>query len=203
MAWSKYWIEDILLKIHSFFYTSLHSISKFYRTANLLFSSPLTRATPYLLGIGTGLLHRSQAGVIEIASELIPVGWLCAAVSLIWCFWSPSIGMHTDFVYAAKDAAAYAAWCPLILGLALAWCIFMFPRDENSILRFLTTLRPILFLSRITFPLQLVTYVVLLYNTAIVTEPRKYHLSDLVSIGHNLRLTAKVKTFYAHVSGQL
>lgn len=157
------------------------NISKFYRTANMLFSSPISRATPYLLGLGTGLLHRSQAGVLEIASELKPFGWLCAILSLVWCFWSPSVGMRSDFIYTAGDAASYAAWCPLVLGLALAWCIFMFPRDENSVLRFLTTMRPILFLSRITFPIQLMTYVVVIYNTASVTEPRKYHLSDLVN----------------------
>ncbi|XP_067639929.1 O-acyltransferase like protein-like isoform X2 [Eurosta solidaginis] len=157
------------------------NVSKFYRTANLLFSSPVSRATPYLLGIGTGLLHRSQAGTIEIATELIPVGWFCSILSLFWCFWSPSAGTRTDFVYTAGDAASYAAWCPLIMGLALAWCIFMFPRDGNSILRFLTTIRPVLFLSRITFPIQLMTYVVVLYNTATVSESRKYQLSDLIN----------------------
>lgn len=156
------------------------SISKFYRTANMLFSSPISRATAYLLGLGTGLLHRSQAGVIEIASELKPVGWLCAILSLVWCFWWPSVGVRSDFVYTAGDAASYAAWCPLILGLALAWCIFMFPRHENSTLRFLTTTRPVLFISRITFPIQLMTYVVVVYNTASVTDPRKYQLTDLV-----------------------
>ncbi|XP_018793000.1 PREDICTED: uncharacterized protein LOC108971409 [Bactrocera latifrons] len=157
------------------------NISKFYRTANMLYSSPISRGTAYLLGLGTGLLHRSQSGVLEIASELKPVGWLCAILSLVWCFWAPAVGMRSDFVYTAGDAASYAAWCPLILGLGLAWCIFMFPRDENSVLRFITTMRPVLFLSRITFPIQLMTYVVVLYNTASVTEPRKYHLTDLVN----------------------
>ncbi|XP_036318069.1 nose resistant to fluoxetine protein 6-like [Rhagoletis pomonella] len=157
------------------------NVSKFYRTANLLISSPISRATPYLFGIGTGLLHRSQAGVLEIASELIPVGWLCASLGLFWCFWSPSASMRTDFVYTAGDAASYAAWCPLILSLSVAWCIFMFPRGENSVLHLLTTMRPVLFLSRITFPIQLMTYVVVLYNTAGVSEPHKYHLGDLVN----------------------
>lgn len=156
------------------------SVSKFYRTANMLYSSPITRATPYLLGIGAAILYRSEDGNLDISPSLVPIGWLLCGISIIWCFWSPSSGMRSDYVYSSSDAASYASWSPIILCLALAWIIFMFPKDEKSFLRFLSTSRPILYLSRISFPMQLVTFLVVLYNTASVKDASRYHINDLV-----------------------
>ncbi|XP_037935805.1 uncharacterized protein LOC119669846 [Teleopsis dalmanni] len=158
------------------------NVSKFYRTANILFSSPISRATPYLLGIGAGLLHRSEYGSLQCATNLIPFGWILAILGIVWCFWAPSTGMTGSYIYTPNNAASYAAWSPLILGLAICWLIFMFPKMEKSVLGFLTNSRPIIFLSRITFPIQLVMYVVVLYNTASVKEAQKFHMLELINI---------------------
>lgn len=158
------------------------SVSKFYRTANILYSSPISRATTYLLGIGAGIFQRTNQGVIDLTPEMIPFGWILASLGIFWCLWSPSAGMRTDFVYTSSDAASYASWCPLVFGLSLCWFIFMFPKSENSIIRFLLSSRPILIISRLVLPMQLVMYIVVLYNTAGIKEADKFHISNLVSI---------------------
>ncbi|XP_055914388.1 uncharacterized protein LOC129947740 [Eupeodes corollae] len=157
------------------------NVSKFYRTANILYSSPIARATPYLLGIGGGILHRFTEGNLEIPPGLTNIGWLTAVFSIGWCFWYPSSGMRSDFIYNSSEAASYASWSPLILGLAIIWIVFMTPKEGFVISTFLTS-KPVLFLSRISFPMQLVSYTVVLYTVAGVKDSNKYHISDLVNV---------------------
>ncbi|XP_061396896.1 uncharacterized protein LOC133332512 [Musca vetustissima] len=156
------------------------NVSKFYRTANILYSSPISRATTYLLGIGAGIFQRSNSGVLDLTPEMVKFGWSLASLGILWCFWSPASSMRTDFIYTSSDAASYASWCPLVFGLSLCWIIFMLPRDsENPILKFLTTSKVFLVLSRLIFPIQMVMYIVVLYGTAKVKETDKFHLTDL------------------------
>lgn len=157
------------------------SVSKFYRTANILYSSPISRATTYLLGIGAGIFQRSNNGVLDLTPEMMKFGWALSSLGLFWCFWSPASSMRTDFIYTSSDAASYASWCPLVFGLSLCWFIFMLPKDsENVVLKFLTTSKVFLVLSRLIFPIQMVMYIVVLYGTAKVKEMDKFHLTDLV-----------------------
>ncbi|XP_055843239.1 uncharacterized protein LOC129910023 [Episyrphus balteatus] len=157
------------------------NVSKFYRTANILYSSPIARATPYLLGIGAGILHRYTDGNLEIPPGLTNIGWLTAIVSIGWCFWYPSSGMRSDFIYNSSEAASYASWSPLVLGLAIVWVVFMTPKKGFIFSTFLTS-KPVIFLSRISFPMQLVSYTVVMYTIAGVKESNKYHISDLVNV---------------------
>ncbi|KAM7346792.1 nose resistant to fluoxetine protein 6-like isoform 2-T2 [Cochliomyia hominivorax] len=158
------------------------NVSKFYRTANILYSSPISRATTYLLGIGAGIFQKTNQGIIDLTPEMIPIGWILACLGIFWCLWSPSAGMRTDFIYTSADAASYASWCPLVFGLSLCWFIFMFPKSENSIIRFLLSSRPILIISRLVLPMQLVMYIVVLYNTAEIKESNKFHLTNLINV---------------------
>lgn len=171
------------------------NVSKFYRTANILFSSPITRATPYLLGIGGGILHRYTYGDLEISSGLMKFGWLTAIVSLGWCFWYPSSGMRSDFIYNSSEAASYASWSPMILGLAIVWIVFMTPKS-GFVYTMLLTSKPILFLSRISFPMQLMSYTVVMYSVAGVKDSNKYNLTDLVNV-FELALIVLCSTFVA------
>ncbi|XP_037889212.1 uncharacterized protein LOC119637327 isoform X1 [Glossina fuscipes] len=157
------------------------NVSKFYRTANNLYASPISRATSYLLGLGAGIFQKSHQGVVDLSAELMPVGWTLATLGILWCFWSPASGMRTDYVYSSNEAASYASWCPLIYGLSLCWFIFMLSKTENSLIKFLTTSQSIVTLSRLVFPMQLITFVVILYNTAGVKEPIKFHVTDLIN----------------------
>ncbi|XP_073830459.1 uncharacterized protein [Musca autumnalis] len=158
------------------------NVSKFYRTANILYSSPISRATTYLLGIGAGIFQRSNNGVLDLTPEMVKFGWSLASLGIFWCFWSPASSMRTDFIYTSSDAASYASWCPLVFGLSLCWFIFMLPKEsENTVLKFLTTSKVFLVLSRLIFPIQMVMYIVVLYGTAKVKETDKFHISDFVN----------------------
>ncbi|XP_032593883.1 nose resistant to fluoxetine protein 6 isoform X2 [Drosophila grimshawi] len=157
-------------------------ISKFYRTANLIYTSPIARATTYLLGIGAGLLLRSESGSFSIAPRFRRAGWVLAMLGIAWCFWSPADGIRSKFVYKSSEAAAYLAWSPLILGLGICWVILMAPLDKSLVQRFPNIARPVLLLSRMEIPLQLASYVVVLWNTASVKEPHQFQITDLVNL---------------------
>ncbi|KAH8397870.1 hypothetical protein KR222_004404 [Zaprionus bogoriensis] len=157
-------------------------VSKFYRTANLIYTSPVARATAYLLGIGAGLLHRSESGSFAMAPRFKRAGWALALLAIGWCFWAPATSMRSRFVYKSADAAAYLAWSPLILGLGVCWSILMAPWDKLAVQRFPNIARPLLLLSRIEIPLQLASYVVVLWNTASVKEPQQFQTMDLFDL---------------------
>ncbi|KAL5277889.1 hypothetical protein ACFFRR_002871, partial [Megaselia abdita] len=162
------------------------NVSKFYRTANLMFSSPVSRVTPYLVGVGTGILYRNTEGVIEMSPSTVRLNWIMATLGISWCFWNPSSGMNMDFIYDSSDAASYASWSPLILGMSIALIIFLLPKNGDSeephpFNKFCTSL-PALVISRMCYPIQLVTFVVILYNTASSKEIRKYSFSDMFDI---------------------
>lgn len=158
----------------------VHSLSKFYRTANMIYTSPITRATAYLLGIGAGLLHRSESGAFRMPTRFKRAGWALALLGIGWCFWSPASSMRSKFVYKSLDAAAYLAWSPLILGLGICWCILMVPWDKSVVQRYPNIARAMLLLSRIEIPLQLAIHVVVLWSTASVKEPHQFQAMDLV-----------------------
>ncbi|XP_034109742.1 uncharacterized protein LOC117571596 [Drosophila albomicans] len=157
-------------------------VNKFYRTANLIYTSPITRATSYLLGIGAALLFRSESGVFRIPTRFKRAGWALAVLALAWCLWSPAAGLTSKYVYKSTDAAAYLAWSPLILGLAICWMILIAPLDKSIVQRFPHIARPVVLLSRLEIPLQLASYVVVLWTTASVKEPHQFLMSDLINL---------------------
>lgn len=141
----------------------------------------MARATAYLLGIGAGLLFRSESGSFGIGTRYRRVGWTLAMLGIGWCFWAAAAGMRSKYVYRSTEAAAYLAWSPLILGLGVCWALLMAPLDRSILERHPNIARPVLILSRIQIPLQLATYTVVLWNTASVKEPQQFQVSDLVS----------------------
>ncbi|KAH8387642.1 hypothetical protein KR093_008506, partial [Drosophila rubida] len=163
-------------------------VSKFYRTANMIYTSPITRASAYLLGIGAALLFRSESGSFRMPARFRRAGWAVATLAVGWCFWSPAAGLWSKYVYKSADAAAYLAWSPLILGLGVGWAILMAPLDKSLVQRFPHVARAMLLLSRLEVPLQLASYVVVLWTTASVKEPHQFLMSDLVSCLYRLLL---------------
>lgn len=151
-----------------------------------MFSSPVSRVTPYLVGVGTGILYRNTDGVIEMSPSTAQLNWIIAILGISWCFWNPSSGMNTDFIYDSSDAASYASWSPLILGMSVALIIFLLPKNEESEephpFNKICTSAPALAISRMSYPIQLTTFVVILYNTASSKEIRKYSFSDMFDV---------------------
>lgn len=151
-----------------------------------MFSSPVSRLTPYLVGVGTGILYRNTDGVIEMSSSTVRLNWIMATLGISWCFWNPSSGMNMDFIYDSSEAASYASWSPLILGMSVALIIFLLPKNEDPEephpFNKLCTSSPALAISRMSYPIQLTSYVVILYNTASSKEIRKYSFSDMFDV---------------------
>lgn len=54
--------------------------------------------------------------------------------------------------------------------------------SNYSRLEYLTSSRVILLLSRLACPMQMLMYIVILYNTATANETKAFHLTDLVRL---------------------
>lgn len=151
-----------------------------------MFSSPVSRMTPYLVGIGAGILYRNTDGVIEMSPSTAKLNWILSILGISWCFWNPSSGMRMDFIYDSSEAASYASWSPLILGMCVALIIFLLPKvddsEEQHYFNKLFTSKVALMISRMSYPIQLVSFLVILYNTASSKEIRKYSFSDMFDI---------------------
>lgn len=118
-------------------------LKRLYKTANLTYALPLHRATPYVFGVGLGvLLHhfgknvrihkvnvsrcRAETNLTSISTlqVFVILGWLIATVLGLWSLFSPWHMARRDYVYDAEEAAHYAVIGPLLWAAALCWSIF-------------------------------------------------------------------------------
>ena len=67
------------------------SLKHLYRTANLVYALPLHRATPYVFGVGLGVLLRHTGRDVRIHKVLVILGWLIAMALGSWSLFSPCI----------------------------------------------------------------------------------------------------------------
>lgn len=158
------------------------SVSQFYRTANFVYSSPLQRATAYVSGIGMGILLKSINGSFRLSKIAQWTGTMTALWCIVWCFWYPSPSVQVDFIYEPAVMAPYASWAPLLLSCTLAWVTFIsHTNNAPEWLQSVLSSQVIHFLSKIAYPMQMVTYVVLIYSVGVTKELTTFTISDLVS----------------------
>lgn len=102
-----------------------YRLSQFYRTLNISFNSTLQRSTSYLIGLALGVLLFNLKRDVKPPKGMFGLGCVACILSIFWCFWVPSNLSHKDYVYEPSEAAAYAAWAPLVWSLALSWIVFV------------------------------------------------------------------------------
>lgn len=83
-------------------------LSQIYRTANAAIISTVHRATPYLIGIGLGILLRDFEKNIKIPRPIVLLSWLSSFLGIVWCFWSPSHLARRSYQYDSEEASQYA-----------------------------------------------------------------------------------------------
>ncbi|XP_048480856.1 uncharacterized protein LOC105395465 [Plutella xylostella] len=153
------------------------SISQLYRTARLSYISAFHRCTPYLVGLSLGLRlqePRQHNMLVQI------LGWL-ASISLwalIW--WSGMDSGSSQYRYSPAVAAQYAALAPVAAALALAWVIYIVHHGHCEWLANLFCSRPLVFISRISYALYLIQFIIFFTNAAVIRTPSEFTLMSLI-----------------------
>ncbi|XP_062700200.1 uncharacterized protein LOC109417217 [Aedes albopictus] len=138
-------------------------LTQIYRTVNLSFSETLHRATPYLAGFGLGYLLREGDIRKQVDRGIRMSGWIGTAIALGWCFVFPLGTAEKEFQYDINDAAQYAALAPLSWALSICWVIYFCETHQASLLNRLLSCRMMTFLSKISYSVSLIQFLVFFY----------------------------------------
>ncbi|KYN22900.1 Nose resistant to fluoxetine protein 6 [Trachymyrmex cornetzi] len=161
------------------------SLKRLYKTANLTYVLPLHRTTPYVFGVGLGVLLHYTGKNVRIHRVLVILGWLIAITLGSWSLFSPWRQAKRDYVYDAEEATHYAVIGPVLWAAALCWSIFAcFTGHGGSVNRFLSSYWFMIF-SRISYAVYLTQFAVFFYNvgtTRFSTEFQLYRAIDPLEV---------------------
>lgn len=158
---------------------NISRLSQIYRTFNLSLTVALHRATPYLIGISLGILIK-EFGKVQLPRGAVLSGWISTICGFIWCFYTPSNLSHKDYQYDPAAAAQYSALSPLIWSLSIAWIIFACYSDASWKLNCVLSSRPMVFISKISYSIYLVVFLVLFYFSGTLKSGEEFHLSSYI-----------------------
>ncbi|XP_032678634.1 uncharacterized protein LOC116847600 [Odontomachus brunneus] len=140
------------------------SLKRLYKTANLTYALPLHRATPYIFGVGLGVMLDYTGKNVRIHKVLVILGWLIATALGSWSLFSPWRQARRDYVYDAEEATHYAVIGPVLWAAALCWSIFAcFTEHGGVINRFLSSYWMVIF-SRLSYAVYLTQFAVFFHN---------------------------------------
>ncbi|XP_039746467.1 nose resistant to fluoxetine protein 6-like [Pararge aegeria] len=155
------------------------SVSQLYRTGRLSYTSILHRCSPYLIGISLGLALRKKSGISKLLSFL---GWFTCASLWGLVLWAGADSGYFDYRYDVTFAAIYATLAPFATALGFAWMIYAVHKNSNGYLSQLLCSRPLLFISRISYAVYLIQFIVYLTKTATVRSPKEFSYTTLFDI---------------------
>ncbi|XP_011164184.2 uncharacterized protein LOC105198999 [Solenopsis invicta] len=150
------------------------SLKRLYKTANLTYGLPLHRATPYVFGVGLGVLLHYTGKNVRIHKVLVILGWLIAAALGSWSLFSPWRQARRDYVYDVEEATHYAVIGPVLWATALCWSIFAcFTGHGGGINRFLSSYWLVIF-SKISYAMYLTQFAVFFHNVGTTRFSREF-----------------------------
>ncbi|XP_053977919.1 uncharacterized protein LOC128875916 [Hylaeus volcanicus] len=152
------------------------SMKHLYKTANLSYTLPLHRATPYVFGIGLGVLLRYTGRDVRIHKVLVILGWLIAMALGSWSLFSPWHLARRDYVYDAEEATNYAVICPVVWALALCWLIFACHTKNGGIINRFLSNHWLMIFSRISYAVYLTQFAVFFYNVGTTRYSTEFQL---------------------------
>lgn len=139
----------------------------------------LHRATPYLIGIALGIAIK-EFGKVKLPKGVVFSGWLSSLCAVIWCFYTPANLSHKDYQYDPASAAQYSGLAPLLWSLAIAWTIFATHSDSAWKLNCILSCRAMIFVSKISYSVYLIVFLVLFYFSGTVKGSEEFHLSSYI-----------------------
>lgn len=137
------------------------------------------RATPFLVGIALGIAIK-EFGKVQLPRGAIISGWLSTVCGFVWCFYTPSNLSHKDYQYEPSSAAQYSALAPLLWSLSIAWIIFASNSDASWKLNCILSNRVMIFISKISYSIYLIVFLVLFYFSGTVKSGEEFHLSSYI-----------------------
>ncbi|XP_045764130.1 nose resistant to fluoxetine protein 6-like [Maniola jurtina] len=155
------------------------SVSQLYRTGRLSYTSILHRCSPYLIGLSLGLALRKTSSISKL---LLFFGWFICSILWGLVLWAGADSGYFDYRYDVTFAAIYATLAPLATALGFAWMIYAAHKNPSGFLSLVLSSRPLLFISRISYALYLVQFVVYLTNTATIRSPKEFSLTTLIDL---------------------
>lgn len=98
-------------------------MSQLYRTADLLYTQTIHRATPYIMGVIVGHYIQKHKDNFQMPKAFAALGWIIAFSFGFYSIVSPTNMTRRDFQYDSTEASQYAALSPIAWSVALAWFI--------------------------------------------------------------------------------
>lgn len=135
------------------------------------------RATPYLIGIALGILIK-EFGKVKLSKGVAYSGWVATITAIIWCFYKPSNLSHKDYQYDPVSAAQYSGLAPLLWSLSISWIIFACYSDASWKLNNILSSKIMIFFSRISYSIYLVTFIVFFYFSGTLKSSEEFHVSS-------------------------
>lgn len=123
-------------------------------------SPTIHRATPYLIGIGLGIVLRDFEKNIKIPKLVVFISWLSSICGIAWCFWAPIHLVERTYQYDSSEAAQYAAMASLVFSVSLAWIVFACYFGYGSLLNKFLSSKIMILLSRLSYSIYLLEFIV-------------------------------------------
>ncbi|XP_031625380.1 nose resistant to fluoxetine protein 6-like [Contarinia nasturtii] len=139
------------------------SIKQLFRTADLMYSMPLHRATIYIFGIFVGYAMRMYKHVKLSKSQLI-YGWSISILMLSIVLIGPAKMGNMNYKYNPYDAAFYAAFSPMSWCTIFAWIIFTTHIGYSSFISEILSCRLFLVTTRLAYAIYLTQFPIFFYN---------------------------------------
>ncbi|CAH2091699.1 unnamed protein product [Euphydryas editha] len=155
------------------------SVSQLYRTGRLSYISVFHRCTPYFIGISLGLVLRKPSNHSKLVNML---GWFICGTLMGLVLWAGGDSGYLDYRYDVTFASIYATLAPIAMALAIAWLVYGVHNNHSNILSNLLCCRPLIFISRISYALYLVQFIVYLTNTALTRAPKEFSLLTVIDL---------------------
>ncbi|XP_014212588.1 uncharacterized protein LOC106642345 [Copidosoma floridanum] len=151
------------------------TIQHLYKTANLTYTLPLHRATPYVFGVSLGVLLQYLGKSLRLNKIVAFIGWSIALALGSWSIFSPWHLAKRDYVYNVDEATHYAVVSPILTALALSWTIFACFTDNTGIVnRILSSYWMVVF-SKLSYAIYLSQFAVFFYNVGTTRYASEFH----------------------------
>ncbi|CAG2058219.1 unnamed protein product [Timema podura] len=151
------------------------TLNQLYDTANMSYSLPTHRATPYMFGVCLGYLLHKTDRKIYIPKYLVFGGWLSASYLTYLSFFSTSEVASPEYLYEAVETSLYSALSPVIWSLALCWVILACATGYGGWLNSALCWRGLTTFSKISYSVYLTQFAVFFYNVGTTRTSQEFN----------------------------
>ncbi|KAL7286331.1 hypothetical protein TKK_0019289 [Trichogramma kaykai] len=158
------------------------TVDQLYKTANLTYTLPHHRATPYLFGVILGVILHRTGKKVHIYKIFVLLGWIIATALGAWSLLSPWRLATKNYVYNVEEATFYAVLSPIASAISLCWVIFACFTDHGGIINRMLSNYWMIFFSKLSYAIYLSQFAVFFYNVGTVRYSSEFQLFKVIDI---------------------